>query len=157
VEGEIAARDASKDRKRLRSQGTGSVMEIHRGSERPKTSQSYSSNHEPSSMKTHYSLHSHDYPFDTNQIALTPLSEDKTGTEEYPLDELPQVLPFRPNRKRGEDVELGGIGLTEANLSKHDLHASVNPMVHSFTSPIDMVYVGGNARSEASRLTFTRR
>lgn len=50
----------------------------------------------------------------------------------------PRTLPIRPNRRRGEDIELGGHGgLTESNVSLHNLHyRQVNPMVSNFTSPI---------------------
>ncbi|KAJ3722186.1 hypothetical protein DFJ43DRAFT_1133864 [Lentinula guzmanii] len=161
VESEIAARDASRERKRLRSQG--SVMET-RGTNKgtsisaSELPASYSHFHESLAVKPNVSLH--DFSLESHQLSF--LSDDKLAAaeeEEYPLSEIPKTT-IRPNRKRGDDVELGGIGpsqsLTEANLSKHNVYSSVNLMVHSYTSPINMVY-GGNNRSEASRLTFTRR
>ncbi|GAW00305.1 hypothetical protein LENED_001812 [Lentinula edodes] len=159
VESEIAARDASRERKRLRSQGSaieirgtdfGTSMSI---SEPPA---SYSRFHDSLAVKTNYSLH--DFSPESHEVSFN--SEDKIAAmerEEYPLSELPHSSTIRPNRKRGDDVELGGIGsLTEANLSRHNVYSSVNLMVHSYTSPINMIYAGNN-RSEASRLTFTRR
>ncbi|KAJ3752482.1 hypothetical protein EV361DRAFT_973630 [Lentinula raphanica] len=160
VETEIAARDASKERKRLRSQG--SVLET-RGTN---IGTSISASDLPASythlrdstFKPNHSLH--DYSPESHHLSFH--SDDKIALpdrDEYPLSEISSTA-IRPNRKRGDDVELGGIGpplsLTEANLSRHNLYSSVNPMVHSYTSPINMVY-GGNNRSNASRLTFTRR
>ncbi|KAJ6595222.1 hypothetical protein DFH09DRAFT_1305896 [Mycena vulgaris] len=60
-------------------------------------------------------------------------------------DVLPQTLPkiahTRPVQ-RWEDVEMSNLsGLTECNLSSHNLSRSpskLNPMVHNFTSPIDL-------------------
>lgn len=163
VEAEIAARDASRDRKRLlRSQG--SVMEVRGTSDfaisRPTTSYSHHT-HEQSPVRTHYSLHSRDFPSETHEIDLTPLSDDKASMEEYALNTLPKIPLMRPNRKLGDDVELGGFGLpeslTEANLSRLARSSvNLNPMIHSYTSPINMVYAG-NTRSEGSRLTFTLR
>ncbi|KAJ3807657.1 hypothetical protein F5876DRAFT_90471 [Lentinula aff. lateritia] len=159
VESEIAARDATRERKRLRSQGSaieirgtdiGTSMSI---SEPPA---SYSRFHDSLAVKTNYSLH--DFSPENHEVSFN--SEDKISAmerEEYLLSELPHSSTIRPNRKRGDDVELGGIGsLTEANLSRHNVYSSVNLMVHSYTSPINMIYAGNN-RSEASRLTFTRR
>ncbi|KAJ4468363.1 hypothetical protein C8J55DRAFT_203079 [Lentinula edodes] len=159
VESEIAARDASRERKRLRSQGSaieirgtdiGTSMSI---SEPPA---SYSRFHDSLAVKTNYSLH--DFSPESHEVSFN--SDDKIAAmerDEYPLSELPHSSTIRPNRKRGDDVELGGIGsLTEANLSRHNVYSSVNLMVHSYTSPINMIYAGNN-RSEASRLTFTRR
>jgi hypothetical protein len=152
VEGEIAARDASRDRRRLRSQG--SVMEI-RGTTNGETVSI-------SDLRTSYQK-SPDYSrFESHEIALLP--EDRSSAADvYPLSELPTLPTIRPNRKLEDDIELGGIGsptpaesLTAANLSRHNVRSSVvNPMIHSYTSPINMVYAG-NVRSEASRLTFTR-
>ncbi|KIK60768.1 hypothetical protein GYMLUDRAFT_43375 [Collybiopsis luxurians FD-317 M1] len=163
VEGEIAARDASTEKKRLRSSTRATDFGASMSEYRP----SYNVPSYTSHAKTHYSLYSHDLAASTHELSLTPLSEeDKAASgEEYALDELHRTSPpaIRPNRKRGDDVELGGIGplppgevLTEANLSKHNIRSSVNPIIHSYTSPINMVYTG-NVRSESSRLTFTKR
>jgi len=167
-ESEIAARDAARDRKRMWSTNHSSVMEIRPTSDFGMSRHTSYSNHthQPSPVKTRYSLTAQDYPFDTHELSLTPLSDDKNSAgEEYPLNSLPKFPAIRPNRKLGDDVELGGIGspsqpesLTDANLSRLARSSSgVNPMIHSYTSPINMVYGGGNTRSESSRLTFTRR
>ncbi|KAF8663650.1 hypothetical protein AX16_000892 [Volvariella volvacea WC 439] len=85
------------------------------------------------------------------------------------------IRPLRPNRRRGDDVELGGVdGLTETNLTKLDYQygfggqragagaASVmgeSRPINNFTSPIDFVYraAGDNmSQGNGSRLTFTR-
>lgn len=46
--------------------------------------------------------------------------------------------PLRPNRRKGDDVELGSQRLTEFNLSKHNTSriSKINPMVTNYTSPI---------------------
>ncbi|KAL1745766.1 hypothetical protein HDZ31DRAFT_62855 [Schizophyllum fasciatum] len=46
--------------------------------------------------------------------------------------------------------------LTERNLSDHN-RALINPAIHNFTSPIDVVTYRGQGQSNASRFTFTRR
>lgn len=56
-----------------------------------------------------------------------------------------ELPPIRPNRRKGNDVQLGGFEprLTEQNLGQHNLKQSstVNPMVHNFTSPISACLV----------------
>ena len=53
-------------------------------------------------------------------------------------EEGPETLPpLRPNRRKGDDLEMGSQGLTEYNLSKHNISVrNVNPMVSNYTSPI---------------------
>jgi len=153
VEGEIAARDASRDRKRLRSQG--SVMAI------PGIDDETAS---MSELQSQDLMKASEYSqFDSHEIALLP--ERSMPGDGYPLGRLPTLPAIRPNRKLGDDIELGGIGtpgrFTEANLSRQSVRSSlmnpfVNHMIHSYTSPINMVYAGSN-RSETSRLTFTRK
>jgi hypothetical protein len=63
--------------------------------------------------------------------------------DERELPELHMQQPvLRPNRRRGEDVEMGGFsGLTEGNMSQHNLRGktgNLNPLVHNFRSPIGM-------------------
>jgi hypothetical protein len=61
--------------------------------------------------------------------------------DERSLSRIPSLPPIRPNRRRGEDVELGGIDfkLTEESLSRLHLGPSnLHPMVHTFTSPIGL-------------------
>ena len=59
------------------------------------------------------------------------VDDDRNG----PSHALP---PLRPNRRRGQDIELGGMegALTESNLSIHNQYSKVNPAVSNFTSPI---------------------
>lgn len=73
------------------------------------------------------------------------LKEPEMLVDNSPRDEerdVPAPLPmFRPNRRRGLDVELGGLDtLTEVNLTAHNMNVSnvsnVNPLLHNFTSPI---------------------
>jgi hypothetical protein len=57
--------------------------------------------------------------------------------------EGPETLPpLRPNRRKGVDIELGSQGLTEYNLSKHNISVrnvrNVNPMVSNYFSPIGL-------------------
>jgi len=78
--------------------------------------------------------------------SMSPLSPQKAWLDDVEESErlatLTKLPAMRPNRRRGEDVEMGGIaGLTETNLLKHNSRMSnVNPMVHNFTSPIGMSY-----------------
>lgn len=68
---------------------------------------------------------------------------------------------MRPNRRRGEDVEMGGFsGLTEDNVSQHNLSTqnlrryppgNLNPLVHNFRSPI-----GASSRVFQLRSRLTR-
>jgi hypothetical protein len=50
--------------------------------------------------------------------------------------------PLQPNRRKGEDVEMGTQSLTEHNLSKHNnvRLANVNPMVFNYISPIGQFF-----------------
>ena len=61
-------------------------------------------------------------------------NRDHDETEEGP-EALP---PLRPNRRKGDDIELGSQKLTEYNLSKHNnvKVRNVNPMVSNYISPI---------------------
>jgi hypothetical protein len=59
-------------------------------------------------------------------------------------EEEPEALPpLRPNRKKGDDLELGSQRLTEFNLSKHNIRvrSNVNPMVSNYTSPIGQFFL----------------
>ncbi|KAF6759993.1 hypothetical protein DFP72DRAFT_92316 [Ephemerocybe angulata] len=100
---------------------------------------------------------------DTPKQYPIPLEDAKKWEDEGKA--VPRALPqapLRPNRRRGQDIELGG-GLTESNLSMHNLHyRNVNPMVSNFTSPIDFAYQTqgtgvGMGSGNGSRLTFTRK
>jgi hypothetical protein len=94
-----------------------------------------------SPVKTGFDLQSYDgHTDDGLQIGGSSLQNH--GDNPWDRDEardVPAALPvMKPNRKRGRDVELGGIeALTETNLSNHNLRLSnVNPMLQNFTSPI---------------------
>ncbi|KAG5642211.1 hypothetical protein DXG03_003403 [Asterophora parasitica] len=98
---------------------------------------------------------SHDGHFDGPGRPPPTLAGDKYWAEEE-RDSLPRLPPIRPNRRRGQDVELGGMDLmTEDNLSKHNVRPSnVNHMVHNFTSPIDLAYA--SAQQHHPKLTLNR-
>ncbi|KAF8058703.1 hypothetical protein FPV67DRAFT_1720777 [Lyophyllum atratum] len=180
IEGEIAARDASKERKRTRSTGktgTGSIFES-RVFTRTNMTQSQNTNFgsppaggqtsgtylltsSPVKQSIHLEAESHDGHYDDLVMRSIPPtgSMDKYWGEEE-RDVLPNLPPIRPNRRKGQDVELGGIDqMTEDNLSRHNLKPSnVNHMVHNFTSPIDLAYSSGQQqRGTGSWLTFNRR
>jgi len=169
VEGEIAAKDAARERRRNRSYGghpTSSSFDINNNTRYSQYSQSYSQN--GGSPSAQYMLSSKQqqqqrYSFTPSQDALStsPHKEwdgaDDDGEREREMPELLLHQPaLRPNRRRGNDVEMGGFsGLTENNLSQHNLRpGNINPMVHNFTSPIDL-YGGGH--QTPTRLTFTQR
>jgi len=174
IEGEIAARDASKERKRSRSLGGTSVMENDTSARNMSMSQLSTYKSAPlesaaggrylltsSPVKTGFDLQSYDgHTDDGLQIGGSSLQNH--GDNPWDRDEardVPAALPvMKPNRKRGRDVELGGIeALTETNLSNHNLRLSnVNPMLQNFTSPIDFAYSSGDPPQQ-SRLTFNRR
>lgn len=168
IEGEIAARDAEKERKRSRSHGLNTVdanlgsqndMRDYRNQQASSTGGTYLLTSSP--IKKGFSLKSFDNDGATDDdhmrhSGLAPIDQKKWDEEER--DRPAALPPFRPNRKRDRDIELGNVeGLTEANLSLHNLHFSnVNPMVSNFTSPIDFMYHARDA-DNASRLTFNRR
>ncbi|KAF7782755.1 hypothetical protein Agabi119p4_2131 [Agaricus bisporus var. burnettii] len=161
VENEIAAREAEKERKRspseIRAFGTtASYLETHA----PSRMNTYAS--EANSFAAHgdkaYTNHisspyanatssplssskmEYKNPFSDTESQLEPevLVDIYSGGEER---DIAAPLPlFRPNRKRGRDVEFGGLdNLTELNLTVHNMNRSnVNPLVHNFTSPIDI-------------------
>ncbi|KAJ7125428.1 hypothetical protein C8R44DRAFT_618808 [Mycena epipterygia] len=117
VEGEIAAKDAARERKRNRSHGGRSSMGRYSF---PPPSQNGGPIASPQSVHKEWAY----------------------SDEEHDIPTLPRATPvMRPNRRRGEDVEMGGFtGLTEGNISQHNLYrlpsGKLNPLVHNFTSPI---------------------
>ncbi|KAJ7133688.1 hypothetical protein C8R43DRAFT_643074 [Mycena crocata] len=164
VEGEIAAKDAARERRRHRSWGGQSI-------DRSNQSQydNYSQNGQPG-VNEQYLLTSSPtkqrYSFPAPSQNATPMASPHIVHKEWYNDaerELPKMpVSMRPNRRRGEDVEMGGLGfpgLTEGNVSQHDLRkvpsTKFNAMVHNFTSPIDLMYGGG--AEAAPRLTFAQR
>ncbi|KAF5365199.1 hypothetical protein D9758_005326 [Tetrapyrgos nigripes] len=103
------------------------------------------------------------------QSAVTPLSplHRQLGTwdeldEEHEGSEatLDNALPLKPNRRRGDDVELDGMGasLTRKHLSRHNrTSGGVNPAIYNYTSPINLVSRPNTTTSVAdSRFTFGR-
>ncbi|KAF5375536.1 hypothetical protein D9615_009191 [Tricholomella constricta] len=176
IEGEIAARDASKERKRTRSRGnTGSVFDSRADFAQSNMTQSIPTNNKYSSpvggaasgtyllsspvKRSFQELEDRDEPTDEQMRQIPPsMSVDKYWAEEE-RDALPNLPPIRPNRRKGADIELGGVDMTEENLSKHDLRESnVNHMVHNFTSPIDLAYASGQQpqHPNGSWLSFSR-
>lgn len=174
IEGEIAARDASKERKQSRSLGITSVMENDTAAKDMSMSQFSTYRNAPpesaaggtylltsSPVKTGFEMQSYDGHTDDG-LRMGSSSFQNHGDNLWDRDEardVPAALPaMKPNRKRGKDVELGGIeALTETNLSMHNLRLSnVNPMLQNFTSPIDFAYSSEDP-PQRSRLTFNRR
>ncbi|KAF9463550.1 hypothetical protein BDZ94DRAFT_1308664 [Collybia nuda] len=174
IEGEIAARDVSRERKRTRSLGRSASMLDSQVFTRTNMTQSRNTNHDAPSgtylltsspIKQSHPLesnYSHDGHFEDAELRpVRPAQLPSKYWSEEELDipsSLPTLPPIRPNRRRGRDVELGGMDatLSENNLSKHNLRSSnLNPMVHNFTSPIDLAY--DNAYDDKGAwLTFSR-
>ncbi|KAF7294072.1 hypothetical protein MKEN_01453700 [Mycena kentingensis (nom. inval.)] len=136
VESEIAARDATRERKRMRSQG--GVTSFGASASRR---YSYATDSQLQTPTMQYAKTAITFPPNAaaSDAGLSPYKE-------Y-ADDVPRLPSMRPNRRRGADVEMGGIdagdALNEANLSVHTRAARrhsgrVHPMVHNFTSPIDL-------------------
>lgn len=179
VEGEIAAVDAKREKRRVaRSQGAPTPDPDLAYSQ----TRQYSSNYQPENNNQTTSVGGDTYLLTSSPVKQTFSIEDsgshahtqKSFTVPLPTTQqwddeakpTPRTLPIRPNRRRGEDIELGGHGgLTESNVSLHNLHyRQVNPMVSNFTSPIDFAYqtygkdaAAKMANMNGSRLTFTRK
>ena len=95
------------------------------------------------------------FPNDTYPISSGPTQEEFTQNKEssenryhvnnrkWSEDEPETLPPLKPNRRKGDDVELGSQKLTERNLSKHNLNrvANVNPMVSNYISPIGQLFL----------------
>jgi hypothetical protein len=88
-----------------------------------------------SPSKTVFAPHSYEGHFSEDD---SQQGHDLKWKEEERDIAAPLPPNFRPNRRRGTDIELGGFDtLTESNLSVHNLRISnLNPLVHNFTSPI---------------------
>jgi len=149
IEGEIAARDATKWRQlSRRGVSTGFVgveSQIQMSSRHENLpTDSYLPSSGPGHQEHTQSpewLDGGRYHFNLN---------NRDWTEEGP-ETLP---PLRPNRRKGDDIELGSERLTEHNLTKHNVRVSnVNPMVSNYTSPID---IGSYSNANEGRLTFAR-
>jgi len=136
IEGEIAARDAARERKALSSRLKAVSL--------PDTNCTQSVN---GTYLLTSSPVKQGFPEPGFEGESSPLSPPKAFFEpaepspQSPLSKPPpsSATPIRPKRRRHQDVEMGGLGgaLTERNLSRHNLRASrFNPMIHNFTSPI---------------------
>lgn len=151
IAGEIAARDAARERKRMRSlaktqneaQGNGSSV-THPDPHATRNGNPYPlapprvehSAKLPSYYDRKYSSDAESVMMPLSPTSKTWINDEETDTTVTVSS--PKLPIMRPNRRRGGDVELGGIdGLTENNLSRHNLRPSnINPVVHNFTSPI---------------------
>ncbi|KAF5365918.1 hypothetical protein D9758_006667 [Tetrapyrgos nigripes] len=152
---EIANREIVKERKRQASSDWRSS----------RTDQSVMSETRPHRYSLTSSLPPHDgSPFNDRYAArpspITPLQEDKAwvAQDEIAVEPMHKIAPIRPNRKRGDDVELGGIGpLSSGNPALHNRTSGIviNRAVFTYTSPIDLAYAG-NTTSD-TRFTFARR
>jgi len=152
VEGEIAAKDAARERKRQRSYGGRSTLAR---TESNVSAYSYSQSPAPASRGLLPSPTKDRFSFPPSQGIASPqlvhkewTTYDDAEARDMPVA-LPKMAPMRPNRRRGEDVEMGGLsGPTDTNNYPS---RNLNPLVHNFTSPIDLY--GG----DTPRLTFTQR
>ncbi|KAL0955686.1 hypothetical protein HGRIS_001910 [Hohenbuehelia grisea] len=173
IENEISAREATRTRRRNKLYGQSSMMDTYSRadstmglSRNVRDSNSFGNTAYDSPGEQHMNLSAGKR--ETMSPGMTPMSPVSLSnhTEVEGADELASLRklpPMRPNRRIGSDIELGGFGgntgaLTEANVSTHNLRMSkLNPLVHNFTSPIDMVYQPAlMQRSNSSRLTFTK-
>ncbi|KAF7290079.1 hypothetical protein HMN09_01313000 [Mycena chlorophos] len=145
VESEIAAKDAAQERKRSRSNHMApSQMSFQDAYSYGHRTQDFGSTYAPSpSQKIMFPA---DGSVSGDQYrAVTPSKDLGSDYDRETLD-VPRLAAMRPNRRRGADIEMGGIDgnhdvLSEANLSAHNLRrmasGKVHPMVHNFVSPID--------------------
>lgn len=157
IEGEIAARDAEKERKRSRNGlSTMDGMVVSQGGEELRTTSAGGTYLLTSSpVKTNFGAES----FDDDRYRA-PSVDNKRWVDDDRNGPSHALPPLRPNRRRGQDIELGGMegALTESNLSIHNLYSKVNPAVSNFTSPIDFAYTSqGFQNNNGSRLTFSRK
>ncbi|PPR03335.1 hypothetical protein CVT24_012575 [Panaeolus cyanescens] len=175
IEGEIAAKDAAKERKRSRSfahsQSLGDVESAHHEQFNypPPTPTANVAQHGDTYPLTEAQMQSDDYkvtpivPYQQQASARREWSMDHDEDEERDIPtSLPQTgRPFRANQRQETDSDKKNASsstLTESNLSAHNVRmrgASINPMISNFTSPIDL-YSGPGVQNE-SRLTFNRR
>jgi len=163
IEGEIAARDAAKERRRLRSFGQSTSMADMESTHRqmsgyhnqPPTSTGGTYLLTSSPVKQAFSFDGHG---DEGMAGLTYHPDMHPKWDEEEGRDIPAALPpIKPVRKKTQarDIEMNTVeSLTESNLSVHNMRLSnVNPMIQNFRSPIDLYEAPGNN----SRLTFTRK
>ncbi|KAJ7099328.1 hypothetical protein B0H15DRAFT_927819 [Mycena belliarum] len=140
VEGEIAAKDARREQKRLQAGGRMAAPEHQRYSV----------------VESQY-----EYPDDAGK-ASDPFSfppgpaAPQAAYKEWDTIESGTRLPaMRPNRRRGGDLEMGGIDPVEPSRSDLSRNPSgkLNPLVHNFRSPIDLY----NGEQPPTQRAFVRR
>ncbi|KAF9443994.1 hypothetical protein P691DRAFT_808025 [Macrolepiota fuliginosa MF-IS2] len=180
IEGEIAAKDAERDRKRSRTGRSTFGLESRPSRMDTYMSETYSFSQQPSSIHgrdkqyfgnnrtAHYLTSSPKGNFHPS-IQDVPLFDDDSQLghggksmegpwKDEERDVAAPLPPMRPNRRRGTEVELGGIeSLTETNLSVHNLRMSnLNPLVHGFTSPINLGYTAEPETYTMPKYTFKK-
>jgi len=133
IQGEIAVRDAARERKESR-RGTSTGLSFDF---QMQTSTQYSDTHLITS--------------DSNKRDYSPKTEVGLNGD-WPEEGSENQPPLRPNRRQ-DNIELGGQRVIVHTLSKHHLKAvNVNPMVTNYTSPIDIASYNSNG----GRLAFSR-
>ncbi|KAF9262658.1 hypothetical protein L218DRAFT_1000539 [Marasmius fiardii PR-910] len=166
VEGEIACKEARKSRS-SRSHHTWSDTEsiLPENNRQSTYSEQVLVDRHSSSQKSHMEHYEPSIPeyspvqYHQSFSPMMEVSDDPAYSSKFRFSR--QVI--RPNRRIGEEVELGGIGghsmafALPKTVSRVTL-SSINPAVHQFRSPIDV----GSYRNpipaniNTSRLTFTR-
>ncbi|KAL0065557.1 hypothetical protein AAF712_007468 [Marasmius tenuissimus] len=163
VEGEIASKEARKTRSTIRSHTWSDTDSMTRNRDSAYSGQ-YLVNNRPTTPTQKHPLDYDDASFTTPISAgksFPPMME-MTSEESYSNSPRFSRQPIRPNRRVGEDVELGGIGGEQIDFEMPPTRSratltSVNPAVHQFRSPIDFAsYRTPIPASNHSRLTFTR-
>ena len=189
IEGEMADREATIQRKRLRSRGQTETLDDSRYHIRTDMTQQSGFTH----PQPAYNYNNTMGASGTYLLTSSPIKKDFTalpGNHKVYVDDVEagggggvqrshstdkdqrdwdesddvwtELPPIRPNRRKGNDVQLGGFEprLTDQNLGHHNLKPSsnVNPMVHNFTSPISacLVFSFYNLFSYAHTLGFYR-
>ncbi|KAJ7198461.1 hypothetical protein GGX14DRAFT_665566 [Mycena pura] len=144
VEGEIAAKEATRDRKRQRSTApSASFAQVTDRYSQYSISEA-GGGHYTVAHQTRQSLPPPGQDPFIGSPTTTPQLAQKEWTPEMQQqaqEDLPYLPAMRPNRRRGEDVEMGGIGHTRTG-PRGQQPGNLNPLVHNFTSPIDF-YGGG--------------
>ncbi|KAF8885982.1 hypothetical protein BD779DRAFT_1673425 [Infundibulicybe gibba] len=153
IEGEIATRDAARERKRTRSLGRSSSIMLESNAQTNMSASFVQSRQEQVAESFFLNVASPVSQYMPNSEG-TADGHDRDSIylqKHWNSDEdadiaanLPTLPPLRPNRRRGQDIELGVAGtLAENSLSKHNFRISksnVNPMIHNFTSPIGLSF-----------------
>ncbi|KAJ7908483.1 hypothetical protein B0H13DRAFT_2016497 [Mycena leptocephala] len=141
VDGEIAAKDAAREKRRKRLYG-GHAPSSHFAQD---DADERLSHYAPSGQYLLSSSKAKPYTYLSDQdgyaganllspqTAYTERSFDGDGDSDTPDPHLHQMAVLRPNR-RAEAVELRGI----PRVAETNRRTSVNPLVHNFTSPIDL-------------------